>query len=333
MGVSNWLWSEHFWLPERVEWSDFAPRMVDGKLIYFPQFHELSYGLLFGFLLLFLRVFVESFIQLPAGYFLGYINLSKGQSVIDAGFRHFFGGCFVQSRFKRVAETVWRLVYYTGIWFIGLYVLHDQPQWNNIDDGWRNYPFHPVENKVWWYYMVQSGFYWSLLIGAFTIDVKRSDFWEMVIHHVATLLLLSLSWTTNFVRVGTLVLICHDTADIFLDLGKLFRYAKWGRALTVTFLILIVVWVVTRILLFPLIIIRSIIFAAPKTIQADYEWLNITQRPIVPRFFTCLLITLLALHCFWTFLLFKVAYKSLQEGEDLNDIRESDSDEEKPKKE
>lgn len=38
----------------------------------------------------------------------------------------------------------------------------------------------------------------------------------MVIHHVVTIALIVLSFTVNFVRVGTLVLICHDTADILL---------------------------------------------------------------------------------------------------------------------
>ncbi|CAD5233366.1 unnamed protein product [Bursaphelenchus xylophilus] len=332
--MSSWLWSERFWLPERVKWDDFAPRVVDGKLVTFPQFYELGYGVLAGVILLFLRIFVESFVQLPVGRAIGLYKLKEGQSTLSASIAHFNGGCLSQSRFKKVAETVWRLVYYSTIWVVGIYVLHDQPQWMNVDDSWRNYPFHAMVDKVWWYYTIQSGFYWSLLIGSFTIDVKRSDFWEMVIHHVATILLLSLSWTTNFVRVGTLVLICHDTADILLDLGKLFRYAKWERALTVTFLALLVTWILTRILLFPLIIIRSIVVSAPKSIQADYEWLNLLQRPIVPRIFTSLLLILLILHFFWTFLMLKIAYKSTQKGGGVDDIREdSSSEDDKTKQE
>ncbi len=47
-------------------------------------------------------------------------------------------------------------------------------------------------------------------------DRARKDFWEMFIHHVVTLLLLSFSWTSNLTRVGTLVLILHDVGDVFL---------------------------------------------------------------------------------------------------------------------
>jgi ceramide synthetase len=48
-------------------------------------------------------------------------------------------------------------------------------------------------------------------------DRARKDFWEMFIHHIVTLLLLSFSWSSNLIRVGTLVLILHDVGDIFLE--------------------------------------------------------------------------------------------------------------------
>ena len=48
-------------------------------------------------------------------------------------------------------------------------------------------------------------------------DVKRKDFWQMFVHHMITLLLLSLSWVCNLHRVGSLVLVVHDCADIFLE--------------------------------------------------------------------------------------------------------------------
>ena len=71
--------------------------------------------------------------------------------------------------------------------------------------------------------MVETGFYYALLIGSI-FDVKRSDFWELVFHHIITIFLLSISWTINFVRVGSLVLLSHDISDIILEAGKLVRY-------------------------------------------------------------------------------------------------------------
>lgn len=45
----------------------------------------------------------------------------------------------------------------------------------------------------------------------------------MMVHHVATIVLMYFSWVLNFVRVGSLVLIVHDAADSWLsvrDTGK-----------------------------------------------------------------------------------------------------------------
>ena len=39
----------------------------------------------------------------------------------------------------------------------------------------------------------------------------------MFVHHVATISLLSFSWTDNFVRVGTLVLCMHDSVDFWIE--------------------------------------------------------------------------------------------------------------------
>lgn len=39
----------------------------------------------------------------------------------------------------------------------------------------------------------------------------------MFVHHVVTLCLLSFSWACNLIRIGTLVLVIHDFADIPLE--------------------------------------------------------------------------------------------------------------------
>jgi len=67
--------------------------------------------------------------------------------------------------------------------------------------------------------MIELAFYWSLVFSQF-IDVKRKDFWQMFIHHIATITLLSFSYLVNFVRVGTLVLVIHDCGYYWLEVKK-----------------------------------------------------------------------------------------------------------------
>nr|CAD7601984.1 unnamed protein product [Timema genevievae] len=73
-----------------------------------------------------------------------------------------------------------------------------------------------VTSDCWWYYMISLAFYWSLTVSQF-FDVKRKDFWQMFIHHIATISLMAFSWVCNLHRIGTLVLVIHDCADIFLE--------------------------------------------------------------------------------------------------------------------
>ena len=68
--------------------------------------------------------------------------------------------------------------------------------------------------------MISLAFYWSLAVSQF-FDVKRKDFWQMFIHHIATICLMAFSWICNLHRIGTLVLLIHDCADIFLEVSSM----------------------------------------------------------------------------------------------------------------
>lgn len=319
LSTTSWFWHEHFWLPENVTWDNL--RSKNG--MQYPQFRELGYTLLLGLLITFIRICIESLVFVPIGYLSGWMD-SKKVSLIQRVWSHFFFGFAGRTKFKRVAETAWRFTYYLCIWIIGFYILYDEPQFGYVIESFRDWPNHHVPNDVWWYYIVQAGFYWALLIGIFTFDVRRSDHYEMATHHIATILLLSMSFTINFVRIGTLILFIHDSADVFLEMGKLFRYASWDTAVTIDFCVFMIVWVGTRLIYFPFKIVLCMLFDAPPLIQQSYRWENLLQRPIVPRVFMVMLCFLLILHLFWTYLLIKIAVKSIKSG--VDDIREDDAE-------
>lgn len=121
----------------------------------------------------------------------------------------------------------------------GVIVLWDKPWFWDVKSCWYGYPhqvilamkcftrfvslnlktkirLQSVENDIWWYYMISMSFYWALTVTQF-FDNKRKDFWQMFIHHMITLLLMALSWVCNLHRVGSLVLVVHDCADILLE--------------------------------------------------------------------------------------------------------------------
>ena len=81
--------------------------------------------------------------------------------------------------------------------------------------------------------------------------MSMQDFWEMFIHHLATLALLTLSWSNHMHRMGSLVLIVHDFADHWLEMAKLLRYAGWAKSCDACFGIFTLVWAFSRLGLFP----------------------------------------------------------------------------------
>eukprot|EP00090_Calanus_glacialis_P046438 TRINITY_DN9121_c0_g1_i10.p2 TRINITY_DN9121_c0_g1~~TRINITY_DN9121_c0_g1_i10.p2 ORF type:complete len:187 (-),score=52.85 TRINITY_DN9121_c0_g1_i10:220-780(-) len=160
-----------------------------------------------------------------------------------------------------------------------------------------------MDNDVWWYYMLELSFYWSLTISQF-FDVKRKDFWEMFIHHNTTIALMMFSWSAHFTRMGTLVMIIHDCADHLLELAKLFRYASYRKTCDAVFVIFSIVWVITRCGFYPTWILYSTLYDAAGFIE------------FFPAYyiFNSLLVTLQLLHILWTYFLFKAIHKALTSG-------------------
>lgn len=53
--------------------------------------------------------------------------------------------------------------------------------------------------------------------------MRRKDWLESMVHHIATIALLLYSYYVNFTRVGIMVMLLHDVSDIFLEAAKLCR--------------------------------------------------------------------------------------------------------------
>ncbi|KAK6640044.1 hypothetical protein RUM43_008321 [Polyplax serrata] len=164
---------------------------------------------------------------------------------------------------KKFCENSFRCTYYIYSFIYGLMVLWDKPWLWNINYCWYGYPHQSVSNDIWWYYMISLSFYWSLAVSHF-FDVKHKDFWQMFIHHIATIVLMDFSWVCNMHRIGSLVLVIHDCADVLLEGAKMAKYANYQRVCDLLFVIFTLVWIATRLGLYPFWIMRNTTIQAPK---------------------------------------------------------------------
>ncbi|KYN31831.1 LAG1 longevity assurance like protein 5, partial [Trachymyrmex septentrionalis] len=220
------------------------------------------------------------------------------------------------STLTKFCESCWRCFYYTYSFFYGLVVLWDKPWLWDIKYSFYNYPYHPVSDDVWWYYMISMSFYWALSFSQF-FDVKRKDFWQMFIHHIATIALMCFSWVGNLTRIGSLVLLVHDSADILLEAAKMTKYANYQRLCDCIFAAFTILWVVTRMGVYPFWIIYNTSIEAPKMVPMFFAY----------YIFNSLLVLLLFLHAIWTYLIIQIAYRAFNAGQMEGDIRSNSSDE------
>lgn len=314
----------------------------------FAQFSDLWYPIPMAVMMMVLRWIVEKYIFRPIGLRVGMRDsrrsYPKSNTVLEASFRKSphpshdvvkslsedtkltvmeVQRWFRQrkqaeqpSTLQKFCETGWRFVFYTCIFVYGLLVLWSKHWFWDINGCWVDYPKHKISVDVWLYYMLELAFYWSLCFSQF-FDVKRKDFWEMFIHHQATIALIMFSWTTHFVRMGTLVMIVHDCSDPLLEMAKLLRYANYNRASESVLVVFTPAWVISRCVVFPGWILQSTIFDALK--YSTYQ--------VFPAYyiFNGLLCTLQCLHVMWTYLLFKAIHRAMKK-DSFDDIR-SDTEE------
>lgn len=56
---------------------------------------------------------------------------------------------------------------------------------------------------------------------SFISRMRWQDFMIMLVHHLATIMLITFSYANNMVRAGTMVMCVHDASDIFLEVRPL----------------------------------------------------------------------------------------------------------------
>ena len=100
-------------------------------------------------------------------------------------------------------------------------------------------------------------------------EVTRSDAMEMMLHHVVTIILISICCFINFSRIGLSILLLHDLADIFLEAAKMFNYVSkaagraWAKPVCdLVFGTFALVFFVTRLVVYPKYYVGGLLFSS-----------------------------------------------------------------------
>ena len=221
------------------------------------------------------------------------------------------------SKLKRFCEVAWNATFHVSMCLYGTLVLWDKSWFWELKYCWQRILNQPISMDIWLYYVLELAFYNAQTI-SHVFGVRRSDFWQMFLHHFITIFLINFSYISNFFRIGSLVMWIHDIADIFLENAKLCNYLGWKSLSHLLFYGLIISWLVTRLGYYPTWIIYSTVVEGPQV------------HEVFPcsDFMTMMLCVLLLLHFFWFYIIAKMAYKNVLSENRLKDDRSDDSDDE-----
>ena len=215
-------------------------------------------------------------------------------------------------------DASWRLTYYVFGTLPFIIKVTSFPWFHDRTLCWVGYPYQPVSQDAYYYYMLCGGYYISLMAVVGT-DIRRKDYWAMVLHHAVTVILITGSYMVNMVRIGTLVLAIHDITHINLQLAKLLLYTKFVRASNIFFGIFAVVYLVSFLYINPCYILYA----------AFVDSANIVGPCKLIAVFNIFLFTLQGLHMYWTTTLIRMIVRMVRNKEGVKkDARSNDEEEE-----
>ncbi|XP_074522900.1 ceramide synthase 2 [Halichoeres trimaculatus] len=344
----EWFWWDRIWLPVNLTWADLEDR--EGRI--YAKASHLYITVPYAFACLLIRFLFESWIATPLAECAGikprkhlkaehvsvlehYYSsqsrnppqtdmdgLSKKSSLSVRHVERWFRRRRTQDRpaiLKKFREASWRFVFYLLAFIGGVVALYDKEWFYDTREVWTGFPKQTMLESQYWYYILEMSFYGSLLFSV-AFDVKRKDFKEQIIHHLATLVLLSFSWCVNYIRVGTLVMLVHDASDVLLESAKLFNYAKWEKTSLAIFVVFAVVFLVTRLIIFPFWLIHCTWVYPIHHYPAFFGY----------YFFNVMLVVLLGLHMFWAYLILRMMRKFMfgtLTRDERSDYEEEDEEE------
>ncbi|KAF6166318.1 hypothetical protein GIB67_015864 [Kingdonia uniflora] len=173
--------------------------------------------------------------------------------------------------------------------------------------------------------MYAAGFYTYSIFALVFWETRRSDFAVSMAHHVATIILIPLSYILRFSRVGSVVLAIHDASDVFLEVAKMSKYSGYERLSGFSFVLFVFSWTILRLIYFPFWVLWSTSCEVILTLDNDKHHVS---GSIYYYVFNTLLLSLLFCNIYWWMLMLRMLIKQIQaRGQLVDDVRSDSEDE------
>ncbi|XP_047332852.1 ASC1-like protein [Impatiens glandulifera] len=235
-----------------------------------------------------------------------------------------------RKKIRKFKESAWKCIYFFSAELLALAVTYNEPWFTSTRNFWvgpgdQVWPDLKMKLKLKGVYMYAAGFYTYSIFALIFWETRRSDFGVSMSHHVATVILIVLSYILRFSRVGSIVLALHDASDIFLEIGKMSKYTGAETLASVSFVLFALSWLLLRLIYYPIWILWSTSYESIQTLDKDKHKV---VGPIYYYVFNSLLYCLLVLHIYWWVLIYRMLVNQVQARGKLGEDVRSDSEEE-----
>ncbi|CAN1297739.1 Ceramide synthase 1 LOH3 [Linum perenne] len=206
-----------------------------------------------------------------------------------------------RKKIRKFKESAWKCIYFLSAEIFAISVTYNEPWFTNTKYFWVG-----PGDQVWP-----------------DQQMKRSDFGVSMSHHVATVILIILSYIFRFARAGSIVLAIHDASDVFLEVGKMSKYSGAEATASFAFILFVLSWILLRLVYYPFWILWSTSY---EVVIAVDKKKHEREGPIYYYVFNTLLYCLLVLHIYWWVLIYRMLVKQIQARGQLSDDVRSDSE-------
>jgi hypothetical protein len=303
-----------------------APVLSQHRIVNSLPLYDISLTIVFAVLLYRLRTFLTRKLYVPIA--VNQLGLHDKKDVL------------------RFRENAWFTTYYVFSAIVGLLVMSQSDWIFNVYNVYQGFPHTGSEVFLFReYYILGGAFYLQALYSLLFIDEKMKDFYEMVIHHIATISLIVLSLATCHHRIGSLVLLLHDIVDIFLYSAKgchIVQHSTFQTVANVLFAIFTVTFFALRLVYFPWMIGYTVWHPFVSSIPSKQYFFRYVPNAYYPfelssygvcafkycistyNLLTLELCLLLVLHINWFGTILKILFTTLKEMKNPGDIRAKD---------
>ncbi|KAL5815717.1 hypothetical protein ACOSQ4_026358 [Xanthoceras sorbifolium] len=248
----------------------------------------------------------------------------KGHIALD------FGTHVKRKKLNKFKESAWKCVYFVSAEIFALIVSYDEPWFTNTKFFWvgpgdQVWPDQKTKLKLKGLYMYIAGFYSYSIFALLFWETRRSDFGVSMSHHIATVILVVMSYINRFTRVGSIVSALHDASDVFLEIGKMSKYSGYEWSASISFVLFVLSWTILRIVYFPFWILWSTSYEVLLTLDKEK---HMVDGSIYYYLFNTLLFCLLVLNIYWWKLMIGMVVEQIYARGQVSDDVRSDSEDE-----